>query len=211
MSGSRITVQLHALSALIRFAYDIKPYQLPGAAALDRTYYDIVADVGDGRPHTTAEFRLLMESLLVDRFKLRVHREDKEMPVYALVVGKEGLKLKETAAPPDPDIPPKWHFTLRPGGSAFILACPACTIEQFATYIRDNDGMDRPVINKTGLTGTYNISITYVPTYRMGHGQPTSDDVDIFTAIKDLGLRLESQKASIEILTVDHYEKPETQ
>ena len=192
---------------MIRFAYDVKPYQLPGASSLDRTYYDIVGDAGDGRTRTLDEFRPLMQALLADRFKLRVHRESKEVPVYALIVDPKGSKLKESAPGAEPDPRPNWHST-GTRGRALIRSCPKCTMQQFADIIRDNDGMDRPVIDKTGLTGTYNIELTYVPQNRMGPGADSSGEADIFTAVKDLGLRLESQKSSIELLIIDHCEKP---
>ena len=101
VSGSRLTVNFYSLFGLIMFAYDVKPYQIPGASTLDHTFYDIAADAGDGRPRTKAEFRPMMQALLADRFKLRVHREFKEMPVYALAVGTSGAKLqgKRTCRP----------------------------------------------------------------------------------------------------------------
>src|SRR6185312_14065376 len=99
VSGSRLSVDLYSLFGLIMFAYDLKPYQIPGAPDLDHTYYDIVADAADGRARTRDDFRPLMQTLLADRFQLRVHREQKEMPVYALVVDAKGAKLKSS----DPD------------------------------------------------------------------------------------------------------------
>ena len=208
VSGSRLTVDFYGLFALITFAYDVKPYNVSGASALDHTYYDIVADAGEGRARTKAEFRPLMQTLLVDRFKLRVHRESKEMPVYALVVGAKGPKLKETAPNPDPDSRPDFHSS-GTRGRALIRTCPKCTMQQFVDIIRSADGMDRPIIDKTGLAGTYEIELTYVPANRIGRGPDNgSDEADLFTAIRDLGLRLEQQKSSVEFLVIDHTEKP---
>ncbi len=208
VSGSRLTAEFYALFALVMFAYDVKPYQVPGASALDRTYYDIAADAGDGRVRTKAEFRPLMQALLADRFKLRVHREYKEIPVYALVVGTRGPKLKEGAPAIEPDSRPNWH-TGATRGRAVTRSCMKCTMQQFADIIRDNDGMGRPVVDKTGLTAAYDINLTYVPEYRMGRGPDNgSDEVDIFTAIKDLGLRLEPQRSNVELLIIDHFENP---
>jgi uncharacterized protein (TIGR03435 family) len=212
VSGSRLTVEIYALSALITFAYDVKPYQVPGASALDHTYYDIVADAGDGRARTKDEFRPLMQALLADRFKLRVHLEDKEMPVYALVVDAKGPKLKASAAGAEPDAPREargdWHSGAT-RGRAITRTCVKCTMQQFADIIRGNDGMDRPVVDKTGLTGTYEFELTYVPQNRMGGGVDSGPDaVDIFTAVKELGLRLEPQKSSVQFLIIDHSEKP---
>ena len=129
--------------------------------------------------------------------------------MYALVVGTSGAKLKESA-PADPESRPNWHSSAT-AGRELTRSCPNCTMEQFADIIRGNDGMDRLVINKTGLTGTYNIELTYVPANRMGRGPDNSLDVDLFTAIKDLGLRLEPQRSSVEVLIIDHFEKPAEQ
>jgi uncharacterized protein (TIGR03435 family) len=204
VSGSRLTVDLYSLFALLRFAYDVKPYQVQGASTLDHTYYDIVADAGDGRARTQDEFRPLMRALLADRFKLRVHREDKEMPVYALVVDAKGPKLKASA----PDAITEAHTT-GSSGRAIIRSFSNFTMERFADLIRSNDGLDRPVIDKTGLLGSYEFKLTYVPQNRMGGGLDTGlDDVDIFAAVKELGLRLEPQRSSIENLIIDHSEKP---
>jgi uncharacterized protein (TIGR03435 family) len=204
ISGSRLTIDFYSLFGLIMFAYDVKPYQLPGASALDHTSYDIIADAGDGRIRTRDDFRPLMQALLADRFKLRVHLEHKEVPVYSLIVDTKGLKLKESA----PGASPEWYVNAS-SGRAITLNCPKFTIEKFTDLIRNSDGMDRPVVDKTGLTGTYEIRLTYVPQNRMGRGSDSgSDEVDIFTAVKDLGLRLEPQKSAVEFLIIDHSEKP---
>jgi uncharacterized protein (TIGR03435 family) len=211
ISGSRITVDYYSLFGLITFAFDVKPYQVPGASALDRTYYEIAADAGDGRARTKAEFRPLMQKLLADRFKLRVHSESKEMPVYALVVGAKGPKLKETAPGPDPDSRPDFHSS-GTRSPALTRICSRCTMQQFVDIIRGNDGMDRQVIDKTGLTGTYEFELTYVSANRMGRvSDNSSGEADIFTAVRDLGLRLEPQKSSVEFLIIDHSEKPTEQ
>lgn len=204
VSGSRLTVDVYALSALLRFAYDVKPYQVQGASTLDHTYYDIVADAGDGRARTQDEFRPLMQALLADRFKLRVHREDKEMPVYALVVDAKGPKMKASAQGAITEA-----HTTGSSGRAIVRSFSNFTMERFADLIRSNDGLDRPVVDKTGLLGTYEFTLTYVPQNRMGGRLDSGlDDVDIFAAVKELGLRLEPQRSSIEHLIVDHSEKP---
>lgn len=211
-SGSRITVEYYALLALITFAYDVKPYQVSSATALDHTYYDIMADAGDGRPRSKDEFRRLMQALLADRFKLRLHREDKQLPVYSLIAAPKGPKLTPSALGVQSDEPsdPRGNWRLKSArGRAITLSCSQCTLGQLVEFIRGNDGMDRPIIDATGLTGTYPISLTYVPQYRMGGAAESNpEEADIFTAVKDLGLRLQPQTSSIEVLVIDHFEKP---
>ena len=212
LSGSRLNVDFYALAALVTFAYDVKLYQVPGVSSLDHTYYDIVADAGDGRARTKAEFRPLMQSLLADRFKLRLHRENKELPVYALVAGTKALKLTPIAPVAERDAlrDPRgeWHSSAD-RGRAITRHCMGCTLQQFVDIIRDNDGLDRPVVDRTGLTGTYDIRVTYVPQNRIGGGLDTGpDEADVFSAVKELGLRLESQTSTVELLIIDHFEKP---
>lgn len=212
ISGSRLTVEYYALLALLTFAYDVKPYQVSSASPLDRTYYDIVADAGGGRPRSKDEFRRLMQALLADRFKLRSHREYKQLPVYSVVIGPKGPKLTTSAPGAESNEPhdPRgdWHVNAA-RGRAITLSCRSCSVQQFAEIVHGNDGMDRPVIDGTGLAGMYDIKLTYVPQNRMGGGAESSpDEVDIFTAIKDLGLRLQPQASNIEVLIIDHFEKP---
>jgi uncharacterized protein (TIGR03435 family) len=203
VSGSRMTVEIYSLFGLLMFAYDLKPNQIPGASALDHTFYDITADAGDGRVRTRDDFRPLMRALLADRFKLRVHLEDKEAPVYALVIDAKGSKLKASA----PGAATEWHTAV--SGRAFTRSFTNFTMAKLADVLRDNDGMDRPVIDKTGLTESYDFTLTYVPQNRMARGQDGGlDDADIFAAVKELGLRLEQQKSNITSLIVDHSEKP---
>src|SRR5689334_21644665 len=89
---------------LVREAYNLKQHEvavavtapLPSGTAYQTAYYDIEAKAEGDRPRTRDEFRPMLQALLADRFKLRVHREMKEIPVYALVVGKDGPKLRKS-------------------------------------------------------------------------------------------------------------------
>src|SRR5580704_12290287 len=97
-SGPRLTLEAWSPFALIMEAYDLKRYQVSFTAS-DDAFYDIAAKAeGDGTP-TKAGFRLMLQTLLADRFNLKFHREMRELPVYAMVVGKGGLKFKES--PPE--------------------------------------------------------------------------------------------------------------
>jgi uncharacterized protein (TIGR03435 family) len=100
------------LNQLILYAWDLKVYQLSGGPewvthpSTDTDYYDISAIAEGSKPLTPPRARTLLQDLLADRFHLRLHREMKEMPVYALIVGKGGSKLKESAPPPTRTHPP---------------------------------------------------------------------------------------------------------
>jgi uncharacterized protein (TIGR03435 family) len=98
-SGLRLTTDATTVEELILYAFDLRDYQLSGS--FDAASYDIVARAeGDALP-TEAEFRLMMRTLLAERFGLRLHRERKQIPVYELVVGKNGPKLKKSEGPGD--------------------------------------------------------------------------------------------------------------
>jgi uncharacterized protein (TIGR03435 family) len=188
------------------YAYNLENYQVAGTApllAVGDAMYDVVAKAeGDGVP-TRDEFRQMMQSLLADRFKLAVHREMKETPVYALVVGKNGPKLKESAPDTDP--------TERIGvsGRNYDATIPKATMDRLVEHINQYAFLDRPALDKTGLTGAYDIKLTYTPEFKIGRGEEADlSEIGIFAAVEQLGLRLAPQKADVEMLIVDHVEKP---
>lgn len=202
-SGTRATYEVYSTSRLVMEAYNLNDYQVSfNVRQPEDEYYDIFAKAeGDGAP-TRNDFRQMLQTLLADRFKLKVHRETKEMPVYALVVGKNGPKLKESA----PDA--VWSGRGTVNGRNQAMAQTKATMEDIAEAIRNNGFLDRPVLDKTGLTGTYDFKIESTPQFRINNN-PELGDISVFTAVQDqLGLKLEPQKAPIEILVVDHIEKP---
>jgi uncharacterized protein (TIGR03435 family) len=205
-AGPRFTAEGYTVYQLIDWAYDLKNYQVsaaPNVVLSKGTFYDIGAKAeGDGAP-SRAEFRQMLQALLADRFKLKVHRETRERQVYALVVGKNGPKLKESA----PDANPMGRRSVAGRNNKFTQA--KTTMDDVVEAIM-NSSLDRPVLDKTGLTGTYDVSLTYTPGYLLNRStEPDPNDISIFTAVQEqLGLKLEPQKASIEVLVVDSIEKP---
>ena len=138
----------------------------------------------------------MLQALLAERFQLKVHRETKEMPVFALVAGKNGPKLSD----PDPSKP-----GMRTTGNATGLHITAwqSTMQQLADQLSNTAG--RPVLDKTGLAGAYAYKLDFNPDV----AAPDSGIPTMSTAVQDqLGLRLEPQKAPIEILVIDSAEKP---
>jgi uncharacterized protein (TIGR03435 family) len=161
--------------------------------------------------------RPMLQALLADRFKLKVHSEPRQLPIYELVVGKGGPKLKE--AKPD-DIRPnglkdihgqplnfgliKFVHPSEAVAQATSMASLAMTLSQ--PFL----GLGRPVVDKTGLTGTYDFTLKWTPD-QMANGAHTVDDSEpsIFTAIQEqLGLKLEPAKGPVEVLVIDHVEMP---
>lgn len=224
----RIVSSHTSLKMFIMRAYEVKPYQVVGPGWLETEQYDLTAKVP---PHTTHDqVRTMMRNLLAERFKLAQHKENREMGVYALVVGKDGAKLKESppAPPPDSNDAPKGpppvgadgFPILRPGayaggpvilyrkGQARMLASNLTT-----TRLADSlsQQLDRLVIDETGLAGKYDVTLTWTPDRGVNLPPPTEGvDAanDIFTALqRQLGLRLAPKKAPVPVIVVDHMEK----
>jgi uncharacterized protein (TIGR03435 family) len=121
------------------------------------------------------------------------------MPVYALVVGKNAPKLKESA-------PDSQGLLTLSGNNTSVLKITKGSMLQLALQLSNNQGVNRPVLDRTGLAGTYDYTLESVPEYG---ARQDGDAGSIFTAIQEqLGLKLEATKASIEILVIDHAEKP---
>lgn len=205
-AGNRLTVEGSYVFAIIMYAFNLKNYQIdiPKSLApgLD-TMYDIAAKAeGDGTP-TKDEFRQMLQSLLADRFKLKVHREMREMPIYALVLGKNSPKLKDSAPNADP------MGLMSVNGRNYQVTRPKATMDDIVLGI-SNAFLDRPVVDNTGLTGTYQLNLTFTPDIpSIRRTEPDPNDISIFTAVQEqLGLKLEPQKAQVEILVVDHIENP---
>jgi bla regulator protein blaR1 len=206
ISGPRLSWEAANLRGLIMFAYNLKNYQIAGNVPLltvGDERFSLEAKAEGGSPRTMEEFRQMMQLLLVDRFKLQMHREMHEIPVYALVVPKNGPKLKPSA----PDADPTFHY----GGSgrSTVVTMPKADMADVLDAI-SHSMLDRPVLDKTGLTGTYDVRLVFTPDTRANRAsEPDPNDISILTAVQEqLGLKLKPQKALIEVLVVDRAEKP---
>ncbi len=210
-SGARVRYMAYDVVHLIMEAYNLKNYQVtfaptvapPSGGEYGAAFYDIEAKAeGDGA-RTRNEFRPMLLALLADRFKLKVHREMKEIPVYALVVGKDGPKFKESAL----DSTESAHIGVN--GLNQNITASKKTMDQLAQMIPSTFFVDRPVVDRTGLAGTYDFKMEATPEFRMTRDDPDLKNISVFTAIQQqLGLKLESQNGMIEVLAVDHVEKP---
>jgi len=204
-SGPRLTLEGYNLMQFVLEAYNLKPYQVSWAAAAEQQdiYYDVIAKAeGDSAP-TKDEFRKMMQAMLAQRFNFKFHREMKSMPVWALVVGKYGPTFRESG----PDDPVVNNHGVNGRKQNVVLS--QGSIESLTDSIRGTFFVsDRPVLDKTGLTGKYTLKLEATPEFRINDNlQP--GDISVFDAVQaQLGLKLESQKADIEVLVVDHMEKP---
>jgi uncharacterized protein (TIGR03435 family) len=204
--AGRLTARNAKLTELIKGAYTLEDYQVSGGPAwIDSARFDVDAKSASGAGRD--QLLLMLRALLADRFKLAVHRETRELAIYALVVAKGGPKFRALNA----DEAACW-----PG----CAASPGKTnhwrqrdLPSLATYLT-RLGSDRPVIDKTGLAGHFalDLDIETIMQEAAQNGGPPAN-VSIFeatvNAIEDeLGLKLTPTKAPIEILVIDHAEKP---
>jgi uncharacterized protein (TIGR03435 family) len=202
VSGPRLVLGAFNVPFLLMEAYSVRNFQLSftaQSATLD-DYWDITAIApGTGSP-TRDQFRQLLQSLLADRFKLKIHRETREMPVYTLVVDKSGPKLQAGSG----EAPCAARFgPEQPQDRNYRYQFKNCNLAPLANALQ----ADRPVLDKTGLTGRYDITLTATPAFKMLDSTEPGD-ISLNDSIRQLGLRLEAQKAPIEVLVVDHVERP---
>lgn len=195
LSTSNATVRM-----LMAFAYQVMPEEIVGGPVWSGSDgFDIEAKAGD--PNVTpAQFREMIQSFLADRFRLKVHRETRELPVYLLVQGKAGTKLTD-AKDDDAEQP-----GARIQGGGRITATHATMPGLATVLIRP---LKRPVIDETGLHGVYNFELRYSPDQVGADGPAAGDSPSIFTALEEqLGLSLKTEKRPVEVIVVDSVEKP---
>jgi len=240
------------LSMLLMNAYDVKPYQIIGPPWLNMERYQIIAKVPAGA--TKDQVKVMWQNLLADRFGLTLHHQSKISQVEEMQIAKGGAKLlettlKETAVDPNtpqglpPFSPPKTDkngvpelsapglimmMRIGPTGPSAHMVGKAQTTEQLAGMVGNE--LDRPVIDKTGLTGKYDFALEFAPDpsrFRLppgagpgpvgpipgGDANPTDPSgLTIIGALQQqLGLRLVSTKAPLDTLVIDHAEKVPTE
>jgi bla regulator protein BlaR1 len=251
--SDELKVTNFTLRMLILKAYGVQGYQLSGGPDwLDSENYDIEAKMDSTAAEELGKLNMaqrnsqtlrMLQSLLVDRFKLALHSETEELPVYGLVIAKDGPKFRE-AIPGDTYPNGITGLGGRPIGGGGIsepergkLVGQGCPIAYLADALSQED-LGRTVRNKTGLAGNYDFTLQWTPEARKGpaDGRPAkfnnygeffntppknnlnngaqvavrdSSGPSIFTAIQEqLGLKLEPQTTPLELLVIDHAEKP---
>ncbi|HEY3827229.1 MAG TPA: TIGR03435 family protein [Bryobacteraceae bacterium] len=204
--GGRFTATGSVASFLLMLAYDVPETQIvggPGWLATEK--WDIEAASDDQKQHSIDETRLMLQHLLEERFALKTHREKMQRPVYVLTVVKGGPTFKSSG----------------PDGSMNIrVSANSITLErgQLARMTQLlSTTLGRPVVDRTGLTGLYDLSLQWDDAPGRDGVLPGLDAAvaadpehgSIFTAIQEqLGLRLEPQRAEVEVIVIDRIEKP---
>jgi uncharacterized protein (TIGR03435 family) len=236
IDGAQVRTSYMSLRDYIGMAYRLKPYQISGPDWLAKEHFDISATLPEGT--LPSDLPAMMQSLLEDRFQMKVHREKKDFPVYALEVAKGGLKITED--PPDPDLqnvdaraPQSFvgvgsnqgiSFSLGKGASLNFsnnkLEGKRLNMETLAAILERF--LDRPVVDTTELKGNYSMSVDVTSEdYRammirggVNAGVSLPPDVlrllegmsapgSLFDGLAKLGLKLDGQKAPLDLLVVD--------
>jgi uncharacterized protein (TIGR03435 family) len=215
IDGRNFRTRASSLGDLIAFAYNVQAKQVVnGPEWMDKDRYDIdaVPDV-EGAPNTE-QVRVMIRKLLADRFKLTFHHEKRELSAFVLTAGKAGPKLTPTQLNgPLPGI------GMRPGPTGLTFNIANGTLDNFCGFLQMLV-LDRPVVNQTGLTAKYDFQMTFTPDESEFNGHPPmlngathAEGVEaapgLFQAIQQqLGLKLEAQKTAVDVLAIDHVERP---
>jgi uncharacterized protein (TIGR03435 family) len=199
------------LQYLLQYSYNLQVRQIAdGPPWMNEDRYDVGGEIEGVAAPTGQQWKEALQLLLVDRFHIQMHREIRQLPAYALVIAdpKKGPKL--TKSDGDPDHPQRMGFTgaigqtMSGGGNNATLKELAGELQRLT--------LDRPVVDNTGLTGTFDIRLTFTrddPQAPSMAPLPDGAAPTIFDALQQqLGLKLEPTKAPIEVLVIDHAEKP---
>lgn len=202
----------YALRILLSAAYNLAPKAISGGPAwIDSDLYDILAEAPGAVRPTLEEQMTMLRKLVADRFSLAFHREPKEFSIYALTVAKGGPKLTEAAPVTSPEGAPPLVFRLAPDLAR--LPARSATMAELA-WVMQRAAVDRPVVDKTGLTGRYDFDLEWTPDEtqfggNVPKGNPEEPKPDLFAAMQQqLGLRLEATRGPIEALVIDRVERP---
>ena len=209
--GRHMMVVNGSLEDVVTFAYGVQVKQLvglPGWSSNDRYDIDAVPDQ-PGTPNLQ-QMRGIFRKLLADRFQLTFHHEKRELAAYVLTVGKTGQKLTPTQLQGPL---PGFGASPAPGGLTIHLANG--TMTDFTDFLQMLV-LDKPVVNQTGIAGRYDANVTFLPDQTQFNGNPPKlptsdvpDAPDLFTAIqRQLGLNLVAEKTQVDVLAIDHVEKP---
>ncbi len=243
IDGAQVHCTYLSLKDYIRIAYQVKDYQISGPDWMASERFDIHAKLPAGGRE---QFRDMLQALLEQRFQMKMHRASKEFPVYAVVVAKGGLKLKESPLDPEPDgaeggkgavnvsaTGGRGGTTVTFGrGAYFTLADNKFEARKLSMEaLADSVGrfVERPVVDMTELKGTYDLTLEFTPEdYRVllirmalsaGVNLPPeamkllegASDEALFKGLQQLGLKLDSRKAPLEVLVVDSATKTPTE
>jgi uncharacterized protein (TIGR03435 family) len=197
-SPAGVTMKNVHLKSVVQWAYQLQAIQVSGPSWLDDNRYDIMAKTAGETPGERQ--RVMMQTLLAQRFKLTFHRETKEMPAYVFTVAKGGHKLKPSESEGEMEVKPS-------GKSRMAAEFSRVTLAQLMA----SSALPGVMVDQTGLKGSYDFTLDMSPFMGGGDFRPTGiEDVIpmiIQAANEQLGIKIEQKKVPAELLIVDHAEK----
>lgn len=228
LPGGRVTATQATLRDLIRRAYDVQDVRIAGGPEwIGADRFDVVAVAASNPGGTADQLPRMLRSLLVERFTLRLHTETRDVAVYDLVTtrrdGRLGPQLRQSdvdcaalrlkrgpgGAAPANGSEPDCQTSFRVSGGSMTISFRGETTSELARRVIPE--RDRPVIDKTGLAGTFDGELTFAPEPLPGFPRlPGSENgVSVFTALPEQwGLKLEPARSPVEILVIESAEKP---
>ena len=201
--GRRVVITRYSVMGMLLFGYGVQKSQVAGVPEWARTErFDVDGlATAEGKPNVK-QLQGMMQKILNERFGMKLHHEQREMPVYAITVAKGGLKLTPNTTHPNGLV--EQRYTQANGQQTMLYK--NTSMPELAQSLMFN--VDRPVVDQTGLTGRYDVQLTWAldesKTSADGSAAP-----GLFTAIQEqLGLKLQPVKAAADVLVVDKVERP---
>ncbi|HEY7190354.1 MAG TPA: TIGR03435 family protein [Vicinamibacterales bacterium] len=211
MQGAhQLVVKGYTLKFMVAAAHNLPPRLIAGGPAwADSDRYDIVAATpGDNRP-TLDQQMAMLRTLLAERFKLAIHHESRELPVYELTVARRGAKLETSTAPDQQPLLVNKVFPTH-----IELPARNATMAQFASMLQ-RSVLDRPVVDKTGLAGRYDFNLEWTPDDTQFDGRlppsltTSGEKPDLVAALEaQIGLKLETSRGSVDVIVIDSVDRP---
>ena len=204
VSPDSVIMRNNSLRSCVAWAYHVLDYQVTGPDWIGAERYMITAKAGG--EVAEEQLRLMMQTLLAERFKMTVHRMTKEMQAYVLQPAKGGVKLKESTSEGEPDI--------KPDQQRMTVSVQRTPVAQLIDVL--SNIFRAPVIDETGLKGKYDITVNvakYIgdinPPGAGGTHEAPPDPMSIVTRAlqEELGLKLEAKKMAVDLVVIDHAEK----
>lgn len=190
-----------SLRRLIERAYNVKPFQVVGPEWLENVRFDITAKYPEDTKNSDRP--AMLKTLLEDRFKLTTHGESKELPGYALVVAKGGLKIKPVESDKDNGTSSK------SSNHSVTLNVTAIPMSDVADYLARR--LNSTVIDSTGAKGLYTFELHWTLDDTNGPDGGAAEFAAIQEAFGSLGLRLQAQRVPVQMVVVDHVERVPTE
>lgn len=195
----RLIMENIDVSEMVQWAYGLREYQIEGQSFLEGSRFDLRATTGAPVPLDIE--RRMLQDLLATRFKLRIYRHEKRIAVYELVVAKGGPHLPPDKSATLPPAYPKENLPRVVDGS-FMFS--NVSMSDFVKQLSELRGIDLPVLDRTGIEGVFDITLKSAASAVLDPGGPS-----LLTLIHEqLGLRLVSAKAPVEVVAVVHVEQP---